>query len=161
MNDQDSFEMETASGDTYSSMTKTSPKRPKVYSAFIQKDNSRSHSNQLTDATYIKYNNKPQSMVKKPKFNGDKRQPDLNNSFNDDPNMLVNVEEEADPIIESVIGLNTFYCENVFPLDKNHLLISLDSNRKDKKNSFCFKGKCSIAALHGNLGKYWLLLDTT
>ena len=162
----DSYEMDTATSDTYGSKNKSNTsKRPKVYSAFIQKDhnNQSQHRQQQPDATYIKYNQKfQQNIVKKPKYNSNTHLQETRNtkkSFNEDQDMLSHSQEEIDPITETVIGLNTFYCENVFPLDKNHLLISLDCKNKSKKNSFCFKGKCSIAMIHGHLGKYRLIFD--
>ena len=131
-------------------------KRPQVYSNYIQPN--------LQNRNTNNFNNKPQSsfktngttFIKKPKFNQEVKE---NNSH--DLNSLENQEilhsqndDELNAYLSSFIGVNTFQSENVFLdlIQKDMILISLDTQNKSKKNNFCFKGKCSIALVYGQLG---------
>lgn len=69
-----------------------------------------------------------------------------------------------DTLIQTFIGSNTFECDNVFAdlISQDLVLVCLESKSKNEKNSFCFKGKCSLRLIHGEvqINGYYLKNDT-
>jgi hypothetical protein len=92
--------------------------------------------------------------TKKPKFNSNinansqyysnPTRPQFNSNIN-------NLEVPRDPYASTFVGLDTFSCKNVFLdlVESDLVLVNLDSS--SVKNNLCFKGRCSIGLIHGQV----------
>jgi hypothetical protein len=136
----ESIKKHDSSKSSFSSRNKTSSeisisnsKRGQVYSNYIE----RGHKELNTDDIKTK----PNDYVKKPR---------LNLSNNDAVKAVVDYNSD---LMSRFIGLNYFNCENIFIdlIDQELILINLDEKSKSGKSSFCFKGRCSISLIHGEI----------
>lgn len=155
--DSDSFEMDSSLSQKASNYDyKTAPKRPQVYSTFLQNSDQHEQTSKFksnpNNKTYVKYPKKNNAnSFKKPKYT---EASDFNSSSSQ--HETINESEKSDEHetnpVNPIIGLNTFEFENIFMINNEYMLVSLDSQTKSKANQFCFKGKCSILLIYGFLG---------
>lgn len=156
--DNDSYEMETSKEDSINSH-KTAPKRPQVYSTFLQDSNqskSKPKSAFSSNKTYIKYPPKKADdnlLKKKAKYtevnNFTTISPVMEHENHVSNSIQLNDEQEME-LANEVIGINSFESENMMIINDEYLLVSLDN--QTKSNQFCFKGKCSVSLVYGHIG---------
>lgn len=163
--ENDFFEMDTSNPER-----QVASKRPQVYSSYVQSEHSSTNQHRQTKAssnsnrTYIKYPPKKQSdLVKKPKYANALDSSSKDPALFQNPSLL-NITEISNETSESteflpIIGLNTFECENVFFINNDCALVSIDDLDRSNYNQFCFKGKCSIAVVNGHLGSALISIE--
>lgn len=124
-------------------------KKAQVYSRYIESD----HKQLNSDDIKIKKND----LVKKPRLNEIITPMEEENVFkatlNETDFSNVSTDNFNYDLMKAFIGLNQLNCENVFIgfIDQEFILINLDEKSKFKKNNFCFKGKCSISLIYGEI----------
>lgn len=163
--ENDSFEMDTSNPER-----QVASKRPQVYSSYVQSEHTTTNKHRQPKAssnsnrTYIKYPPKKQSdLIKKPKYDNELVSSSEVPALFQNPSIL-NITEISNETSESteflpMIGLNTFECENVFFINNDYALVSIDDFDRSNYNQFCFKGKCSIAVFNGHLGSVLISIN--